>query len=47
MRNNKSSWKKFEPHPLINFEIEKYYQNKPTFNSVCSEINGGNKGRAI
>ena len=23
------------PHPS-NFEIEKYYQNKPKFNSLCS-----------
>ena len=24
------------PHPLTNFEIQKYYQNEPTFNSVYS-----------
>ena len=24
------------PHPSTNFEIEKYYQNKPKFNSLCS-----------
>ena len=24
------------PHPLINFEIQKYFQNKPKFNGVCS-----------
>ena len=24
------------PHPLANFEIQKYYQNKPTFNGVYS-----------
>ena len=22
------------PHPLTNFEIQKYYQDKPRFNSV-------------
>ena len=24
------------PHALINFEIQKYYQNKPKFNGVYS-----------
>ena len=24
------------PHPLTNFEIQKYYQNKPKFNGVFS-----------
>ena len=24
------------PHPLKNFEIQKYYQNKPRFNDVYS-----------
>ena len=24
------------PHPLTNFEIQKYYQNEPTFNGVYS-----------
>ena len=24
------------PHPLINFEIQKYFQNKPKFNGVYS-----------
>ena len=23
------------PHPLTNFEIQKHYQNEPTFNGVC------------
>ena len=23
-------------HPLTIFEIQKYYQNKPKFNTVCS-----------
>ena len=27
------------PHPLRNFEIQKYYQNKPKFNSVYSRNN--------
>ena len=26
-------------HPLKNFEIQKYYQNKPRFNGVCSRNN--------
>ena len=27
------------PHPLTNFEIQKYYQNEPRFNGVCSRNN--------
>ena len=27
------------PHPLTNFEIQKYYQNQPRFNGVCSRDN--------
>ena len=27
------------PHPLTNFEIQKYYQNEPSFNGVCSRDN--------
>ena len=27
------------PHPLRNFEIQKYYQNKPRFNGVYSRDN--------
>ena len=27
------------PHPLANFEIRKYYQNKPKFNCVYSKNN--------
>ena len=27
------------PHPLTNFEIQKYYQNEPRFNGVCSRSN--------
>ena len=30
------------PHPLNNFEIQKYYQNEPKFNAVYS---GGNIGK--
>ena len=28
-----------QPYPLINFEIEKYYQNEPRFNGVYSRNN--------
>ena len=27
------------PHPLTNFEIQKYYKNEPTFNGVFSRNN--------
>ena len=27
------------PHPLKNFEIQKYYQNEPKFNGVYSRDN--------
>ena len=27
------------PHPLTNFEIQKYYQNEPRFHAVCSRDN--------
>ena len=27
------------PHPLTNFEIQKYYQSKPRFNDVYSGDN--------
>ena len=27
------------PHPLISFEIQKYYENKPKFNGVYSRNN--------
>ena len=27
------------PHPLPNFEIEKYYKNEPRFNGVFSRKN--------
>ena len=29
----------FTPHPLTNFEIQEYYQNKPRFNGVFSRDN--------
>ena len=31
------------PHPLKNFEIQKYYQNEPKFNGVYSRDNLPNK----
>ena len=27
------------PHPLTNFEIQKYYENEPRFNGVFSRVN--------
>ena len=27
------------PHPLTNFEIQKYYENEPKFNGVYSRNN--------
>ena len=27
------------PHPLTNFEIQKYFQNEPEFNGVYSRNN--------
>ena len=27
------------PHPLTNFEIQKYHHNQPRFNGVCSRDN--------
>ena len=27
------------PHPLSNFEIQKYYENEPKFNGVYSKNN--------
>ena len=29
----------FKPHPLTNFEIQKYYQNEPRFNGVFTRDN--------
>ena len=31
------------PHPLTNFEIQKYYENEPRFNRVYSRNNLPNK----
>ena len=31
------------PHPLTNFEIQKYYQNEPRFNGVFSRDSLPNK----
>ena len=28
-----------QPHPLTNFEIQKYYENEPKFNGVYSRDN--------
>ena len=33
------------PHPLINFEIRKYYGNEPKFNGVYSRNNLPKKKR--
>ena len=27
------------PHPLTNFDVQKYYQNEPRFNDVCCRDN--------
>ena len=27
------------PHPLVNFKIQKYYENEPRFNGVYSRNN--------
>ena len=32
-----------KPHPLTNFEIQKYYENEPRFNGVYSRDNLLNK----
>ena len=29
-----------QPHPLTNFEIQKYYQNEPRLNGVYSKDKG-------
>ena len=40
-KNNNKKQKEFliPPYPLTNFEIQKYYQNKPRFNGVYSRDN--------
>ena len=32
-----------QPHPLTNFEIQKYYENEPRFNGVFSRDNSPKK----
>ena len=32
-----------QPHPLTNFEIQKYYENEPRFNGVFSRDNSSKK----
>ena len=34
-----TKWILMVPHPLTNFEIQKYYQNGPRFNCVYSRNN--------
>ena len=41
--SKRSSFKKFSPHHITNFEIQKYYQNEPRFNGVYSRDNLYNK----
>ena len=33
------NWFLMPPHSLTSFEIQKYYQNEPRFNGVCSRDN--------
>ena len=35
------------PHPLTNFEIQKYDQNEPRFNSVYSRNNLPKKNKGL
>ena len=35
------------PHPLTNFEIQKYYKNEPRFNGVFSRNNLPKKKKKI
>ena len=35
------------PHPLTNFEIQKYYKNEPKFNGVFSRNIKENKGWSL
>ena len=35
------------PHPLANFEIQRYYQNEPRFNGVFSRNNLPKKNKGI
>ena len=36
---HKIKWILIPPHPLTNFEIQKYYENEPRFNGVYSRDN--------
>ena len=38
-KKNQQNWFLMKPHPLTNFEIQKYYQNEPRFNGVYSRDN--------
>ena len=38
-RSSKKNVFLMPPHPLTNFELQKYYQNKPRFNGVYSRDN--------
>ena len=43
-RQKKKKKKKImPPHPLTNFEIQKYYQNEPKFNGFYSRDNLANE----
>ena len=35
------------PHPLTNFEIQRYYQNEPRFNGVFSRNNLPKKNQGL
>ena len=37
------NWILIPPHPLSNFQIQRYYQNEPRFNGVYSRDNLSNK----
>ena len=37
------NWTLIPPHPLSNFQIQRYYQNEPRFNGVYSRDNLSNK----
>ena len=37
------NWILIPPHPLSNFQIQRYYQNEPRFNGVYSQDNLSNK----
>ena len=43
MDRQKKKKKFMPPHPLNNFEIQKYYQNEPKFNGFYSRDNLANE----